>query len=214
MESSALLHLYCLYLYKVFTRQFRIGGSCNFPILCAHFLWLKFVQRFWRSWYLNLRYFVIISPLEKGVVFHLITFKSSSPKDALCQVWLKLVLEKKMKMWKVYDNNDNDNGQILIRKAHLSFRLRWAKNNSKRLKRVLHVKGHDKPLELFYYQNYSGTWTLSKQLFLITYKLFINRIFVCNFLSNIINNTSIICNFYTVFHSRTQQVLIWYDSLS
>ena len=43
-------------------------------------------------------------------------------------------------MWKVFDNNydanddDNDNddkmdnGQILIRKAHLSLQLRWAKN--------------------------------------------------------------------------------------
>ena len=37
-----------------------------------------------------------------------------------------VVLEKKMKMWKIYDhnnegNNDNDNynGQIVIRKAHL-----------------------------------------------------------------------------------------------
>ena len=44
-----------------------------------------------------------------------------------------VVLEKKMKMWKVYDsddnnNDDNDDGQILIRKSHLSLRLRWAKN--------------------------------------------------------------------------------------
>ena len=46
-----------------------------------------------------------------------------------------VVLEKKMKMWKVYNNdnaNDNkdandNNGQILIRKAHLSLWLRWAK---------------------------------------------------------------------------------------
>ena len=37
-----------------------------------------------------------------------------------------------MKMWKVYDNNNNDdnhdNGQNVIRKAHLSLRLRWAIN--------------------------------------------------------------------------------------
>ena len=43
----------------------------------------------------------------------------------------QVVLEK-MKMWKVYDNannddNDNDVGRISIRKAHLSLRLRWAK---------------------------------------------------------------------------------------
>ena len=36
------------------------------------------------------------------------------------------VLEKEMKMSKVYDNDDNDddNEQIEIRKAHLSLRLR------------------------------------------------------------------------------------------
>ena len=48
----------------------------------------------------------------------------------------QLVLEKKMEMWKVYDNtkkyndNDNNDGQqtTLIRKSHLSLRLRWALN--------------------------------------------------------------------------------------
>ena len=46
-----------------------------------------------------------------------------------------VVLEKK-KMWKVYNNDYEDyydaltmdNGQIVIRKAHSSFWLRWAKN--------------------------------------------------------------------------------------
>ena len=40
-----------------------------------------------------------------------------------------VILEKKMKMWKVYDNyndNDDDKGQIVIRKAQLSLRFRWA----------------------------------------------------------------------------------------
>ena len=32
-------------------------------------------------------------------------------------------------MWKVYYNDDN--GQNLIRKASLSFRIRWAKNGGK-----------------------------------------------------------------------------------
>ena len=40
-----------------------------------------------------------------------------------------VVLEKKMKMWKVYANDDDR--QISIRKVHLSLRLRWAKNWSK-----------------------------------------------------------------------------------
>ena len=35
-------------------------------------------------------YFVIISPLEKGVALHLNKLESTLPKDALCQVWLKL----------------------------------------------------------------------------------------------------------------------------
>ena len=53
-----------------------------------------------------------------------------------------VVLEKKMKMWKVYRQKDRqtdrqtdgqtdgrtDAGRQLIRKAHLSFQLRWAKN--------------------------------------------------------------------------------------
>ena len=94
--------------------------------------------------------------LAESVALHLNKLESPSPKDALCQVWLKLdqwfwrrrflnfvnvfslfrnylpleqtwipftqgcfvpslieigpvVLEKKMKMWKVYDNNDNNN---------------------------------------------------------------------------------------------------------
>ena len=40
-----------------------------------------------------------------------------------------VILEKKMKMWKVYnddDDNDADNGQIVFRKAYLSLWLRWA----------------------------------------------------------------------------------------
>ena len=45
-----------------------------------------------------------------------------------------MVLEKKMKMWKVYRGTDartdrqTDDGRQVIRKAHLSFQLRWAKN--------------------------------------------------------------------------------------
>ena len=47
-----------------------------------------------------------------------------------------VVLEKKMKMWKVYRLTDGqtdrqtDDGRQVIRKAHLSFQLRWAKNIS------------------------------------------------------------------------------------
>ena len=47
-----------------------------------------------------------------------------------------VVLEKKMKMWKVYRQTDRqmdrqtDDGRQVIRKAHLSFQLRWAKKNT------------------------------------------------------------------------------------
>ena len=56
-------------------------------------------------------------------------------------VWTKLVkigprdLEKKKKIWKVYDNDDADDAvgqqtQIVIRKAHVSPWLRWAKKEN------------------------------------------------------------------------------------
>ena len=41
-----------------------------------------------------------------------------------------LVLEKKMKMWKVYDDNDDNDGQRtnFDQKSSVEPRLRWAKN--------------------------------------------------------------------------------------
>ena len=39
-----------------------------------------------------------------------------------------VVLEKK-KMWKVYNDDTTDNGQIVLRKAHLNLWLRWAKTS-------------------------------------------------------------------------------------
>ena len=70
-------------------------------------------------------------PLEKGedpsFVQTWIPFTYGCFLQSLVEIG-PVVLEKKMKMWRVYDNNDNgDNGQIVIRKANLSLRLRWAK---------------------------------------------------------------------------------------
>ena len=45
-----------------------------------------------------------------------------------------VVLEKKLNMWKVYRRHTDDRQQA-IRKAHLSFHLRWAKNYIYPLKR-------------------------------------------------------------------------------
>ena len=76
--------------------------------------------------------------LEKGVALHLNKLESPSHKDDLCQVWLKLAhwfwrrrskCEKFTTMkTKTTTMTTTDNGQIFIRKAHLSLRFRWAKN--------------------------------------------------------------------------------------
>ena len=57
-------------------------------------VWLKLAQWFWRRRFLNIlnrnllfRYYL---PLEKGVALHLNKLECLLPKDAWCQVWLKL----------------------------------------------------------------------------------------------------------------------------
>ena len=57
-------------------------------------IWLKLAQLFWRRRVLNFinvfslfRYYL---PLEKGGALRLKKRESPSPKDALCQIWLKL----------------------------------------------------------------------------------------------------------------------------
>ena len=57
-------------------------------------VWLNFAQWFWRRRFLNFvnvfSLFRNYLPLEKGGALHLNKLESLSPKDALCQVWLKL----------------------------------------------------------------------------------------------------------------------------
>ena len=100
-------------------------------------VWLKLAQWFWRRrfWNFILNIFLLFCyylPLEKGMVLHLKKLESTSPKDALCQLPSLfeiglLVLKEKKNMWKVYDKTmTTDNGQIVIRKAHLNLWLRWA----------------------------------------------------------------------------------------
>ena len=75
-------------------------------------------------------------PLEKDVTLHLNKLASLSPKDALWQVWLKMAQwfwrrrRKCEKFMKTTTTTTTDNGQILIRKSHLSLRLRWAEKCS------------------------------------------------------------------------------------
>ena len=62
-------------------------------MLCAKFGWKwpsgTGEEAFWIS-SIFFRYFLIISPWKYGEALNLNKLESSSPKDALCQVWLKL----------------------------------------------------------------------------------------------------------------------------
>ena len=79
----------------------------------------------------------LLSPFRKGWGLHLNKLEFLSPKDALCQVWLKLVQWFWRRRWKcekftttttTTTTRTTENGQIVIRKAHFSFWLRWVKN--------------------------------------------------------------------------------------
>ena len=100
--------------------------------------WLKLAQWFWRRRFLNFvnvfSLFGYYLPLEKGGALHLNKLESPLPKDALWQVWLKLAQWFWRRRWKcekftttTTTTTTTDNGQILIRKAHLSLWLRWTK---------------------------------------------------------------------------------------
>ena len=128
LERGTALHLY----------KFEPPSPKN--ALCQ--VWLKFIQ-----WFMRRRFLFFVNVLSlfrdnlhlgKGGTLHLNKLESPKAKDAMCQVLLKLapmIVEKKMKIWKVYNtnNDDNDDGQRTnfdqkSRKAHLTLRLRWAKN--------------------------------------------------------------------------------------
>ena len=101
--------------------------------------WLKLAQCFWRRGFFNFinvfSLFHIYLPLGKAGVLHLKTLKSPSPLDALCQVWLKLAQWFWRGKWKYEKFTDRltdrptdrqtDDRRQVIRKAQLSFQLRW-----------------------------------------------------------------------------------------
>ena len=74
-------------------------------------------------------------PLEKGGALHLNKLESLSPKDALRHIWLKLARWFWRRRCKC-EKFTTANGQILIRKAHLSLWLRWANNISHHLNKT------------------------------------------------------------------------------
>ena len=109
-------------------------------MLCAKFGW-NWPSGSWVKYFLNFLNICLIFPnylpLGKRVTLYLNILESPSPKDALCQDLLKLVLWFWRRKWKCEKfttttttrTPTTDTGQILIRKADLSLRLRWAKNH-------------------------------------------------------------------------------------
>ena len=85
-------------------------------------VWLKLVQWYRRK---RIKSFVNVFslsrnylPLKKGVTLHLSKLQSSSTKDALCQVWLKLawwLWRRRWKCEKFTTTTTTDNGQIVTR---------------------------------------------------------------------------------------------------
>ena len=74
-------------------------------------------------------------PLEKGGALHLNKLETPSPKDALCLIGWNWSCgsgeeDENMKSLQTDGQTDKqtDDGRQVIRKAHLSFQLRWAKN--------------------------------------------------------------------------------------
>ena len=121
-------------------------------MLCAKFGWHWVNGSGEEDFYISsmyFHYFVIISPWKKGRFLHLKKLESPSPKDALWQVWLKLTQWFMRRRWKCEkftdrqtdgqtDGRTYNDGRQVIRKAHLSFQLRWA--NKRTVQNVIHIK--------------------------------------------------------------------------
>ena len=116
---------------------FLLLGKLEFPsskdALCQ--VWLKLAQWFWRRIFKSCQFIFIISQLSplwegRGPSFEQtwIPFTREYFVPSLVEIG-PVVLEKKMKMWKVYRQMGGDRRQV-IRKAHLSIQLRWAKNEN------------------------------------------------------------------------------------
>ena len=118
----------------------RLTTSLDFwtrlPSIFCEQTWIYFTKGcFVQSWnWLKLSHWFCRNFLKVVILFLLFLIISRSSEDALCQVLLKLIQRfwrKRKKMWKVQDDDNdynNDNGQIVIRKAHLSLWLRWNEN--------------------------------------------------------------------------------------
>ena len=107
----------------------KLESSSPKDALCQ--VWLKLALWFLRRRFLKLvnvfSLFPYYLPLEMGVAFHLNKLESPLPKDALCQVSEKFTDRRTDRR----TERQTDNGRQAIRKAHLSFQLRWANKSSK-----------------------------------------------------------------------------------
>jgi hypothetical protein len=101
-------------------------------------VWLNFACLLWRRRFLNIfsvfLLFCYYLPFEKGYLLCLNKLEFPSPKNDMCQVLLKLAQwfwrrSRKCKSLQTDGQTDGqtDAEQRAIRKAHLSFQLRWAK---------------------------------------------------------------------------------------
>ena len=90
LENSGALHLK------------KIESHSPKDALCQ--VWLKLAQWFWRRRFFNFvnvfLLFCYYLPLEKGGALLLNKLESPSPKDALCQVWLKFAQWFWRRWWK------------------------------------------------------------------------------------------------------------------
>ena len=116
-ENFLISSMYVCYFYLPLEK----GGAPNLNKLQFHsskdalyWIWLKLAQWFWRRFYkkflMYFCYFVIISPWKKEGPFICTKLNSLHPR-MLCTKFgwnCPLVLEKKKKMWKVYDNDNYD----------------------------------------------------------------------------------------------------------
>ena len=104
-------------------------------------VWLKLAQWFWRRFLKVVNYvyyFPIISPFGKGVALHLNKLQSSSPRDTLCQVLLKLAQWFWRRRWKCEKFTDGrtdrrrstgDQKSSLELSAPLSLKRQWIYTN-------------------------------------------------------------------------------------
>ena len=92
-------------------------------------VWLKLAQGFLRKRFLKfINVFSLFRnylPLKKGMALHLNKLESTSPKDTLCQVWLKLALWFWRKRWKCEKFTDR-RWTKSDQKSSFKLSLRWA----------------------------------------------------------------------------------------